>query len=100
MYKQKLRGYRVIREEIESYAVESAQLFSKNLMFVRELRRLSQKDLASMTRLSIQSIGHWEKYDIYKKAPNLKSMCLLAFALDIEVADFFKDLEKEDEGNW
>jgi transcriptional regulator with XRE-family HTH domain len=58
--------------------------FSKNLVTLRTLKGVSQKDLASMTGISPRMIAHYEKHVSH---PSLEKIEIIARALKVSVTE-------------
>lgn len=68
-------------------------IFSKNLKYLRDLKKLSQNKLAEMANVNQTTIARWENEDI---SPTLDNIFDLANALNVSVADLTgKDLSGE-----
>lgn len=67
-----------------------AKRFKKNLKQIRESKGVSQQDLASSLSKDRQSIHRLEKDGTN---PTLKLMCELADALEVDLKEFFKEIE-------
>lgn len=69
-------------------------LFSKNLKFLREKKKLSQNKLAELANVNQTTIARWENEEI---SPSLDNIFDVADALNISVANLTgTDLEKKE----
>lgn len=69
-------------------------LFSKNLKFLREKKKLSQNKLAELANVNQTTIARWENEEI---SPSLDNIFDVAEALNISVANLTEtDLEKKE----
>lgn len=66
--------------------MKSAQ-FAEQLTYQRKLKGLSQEQLAEKTKVTVRTIQRIEKGDV---APHLKTVKLLAVALDLDVDDLLQ----------
>lgn len=65
-------------------------IFSKNLKYLREQKRLSQNKLAELSDVNQTTIARWESEEI---SPSLDNIYDLSLALNVSVADLTgKDL--------
>ena len=68
-------------------------IFSKNLKFLREQRKLSQNKLAELSNVNQTTIARWENEEI---SPSLDNIYDVALALNISIADLAgKDLTND-----
>lgn len=67
-------------------------IFSKNLKYLRERKKLSQNKLAELSNVNQTTIARWENEEI---SPSLDNIYDLSIALDVSIADLTgKDLTK------
>lgn len=59
----------------------------KNIKKYREMRNLTQQELAEKTNLGLNFIG---KIEIAFSRPSLKTLCAIANVLDIKIENLFK----------
>lgn len=65
-------------------------IFSKNLKFLREQKKLSQNKLAELSNVNQTTIARWESEEI---SPSLDNIYDLSLALNVPIADLTgKDL--------
>ena len=65
-------------------------IFSKNLKYLREQKKLSQNKLAELSNVNQTTIARWENEEI---SPSLDNIYDLSIALDVSIADLTgKDL--------
>ncbi len=65
-------------------------IFSKNLKFLREQKKLSQNKLAELSHVNQTTIARWENEEI---SPSLDNIYDLSLALNVSIADLTgKDL--------
>jgi transcriptional regulator with XRE-family HTH domain len=68
--------------------VDADELFSRNLIRLRKLRGLTQRQLADMTGISYRMICHYETRATSTPINKLK---IIADALQVHIADFFDE---------
>lgn len=72
-------------------------IFSKNLRFLREQKKLSQNKLAELSNVNQTTIARWENEEI---SPSLDNIYDLSVALNIPISDLTgKDLTIDDSYN-
>ena len=73
----------------------SVDFFRKNLKYLREIKKLKQKDLQKIVKKSNSAVSNWEKD---KATPGIPDIILLANFLEVDITDFLtKDLSKEED---
>lgn len=73
-------------------------IFSKNLKFLREQKKLSQNKLAELSNVNQTTIARWENEEI---SPSLDNIYDLSLALNVSIADLTgKDLTTESSKNF
>ena len=76
---------------------EFMSIFSKNLRFLREQKKLSQNKLAELSNVNQTTIARWENEEI---SPSLDNIYDLSVALNIPISDLTgKDLTIDDSYN-
>lgn len=69
-------------------------IFSKNLKFLREEKKLSQNKLAELSNVNQTTIARWENEEI---SPSLDNIYDVSLALNVSISDLTgKDLSKND----
>ncbi len=71
-----------------NFFMEINEIFSKNLIRLRKLKGLSQRELAKATHLTQRIINYYENNPKSIPADKLK---ILASALDTKISDFFNE---------
>lgn len=72
-------------------------IFSKNLKFLREQKKLSQNKLAELSNVNQTTIARWETEEI---SPSLDNVYDLSLALNVSISDLTgTDLTKESSYN-
>lgn len=73
-------------------------IFSKNLKFLREQKKLSQNKLAELSNVNQTTIARWENEEI---SPSLDNIYDLSLALNVPIADLTgKDLTTDNATNF
>jgi transcriptional regulator with XRE-family HTH domain len=73
--------------------MEIDEVFSRNLIRIRKLRGLSQRELGKKAGISYRMINHYEKHP---NAIPISKLKIIADALNVQIADFFREDKKLD----